>query len=152
MTAVRPLQPGDLPAAHRLALAEHQTAYVEPVEASLADAARLPGTTPLGVFVGDTLVGFLLVRPVDGAPRRLLLWDYRIGADHQGRGHGRAGMIAALTWAREQGATHVDLATDPANDVAHGLYRSLGFVELGTLDANGERELRLQLASADPRS
>jgi [ribosomal protein S18]-alanine N-acetyltransferase len=51
--------------------------------------------------------------------------------DRQGRGHGRALMQHLLARARERGAVTVFLEVRPSNRVAIGLYRSLGFNEIG---------------------
>jgi ribosomal-protein-alanine N-acetyltransferase len=51
--------------------------------------------------------------------------------DHQGQGLGRQIVIHMLARARECGAGMVFLEVRPSNRVAHGLYRSLGFSEIG---------------------
>jgi [ribosomal protein S18]-alanine N-acetyltransferase len=51
--------------------------------------------------------------------------------DRQGNGYGRALMQHLLARARERGAATVFLEVRPSNRVAIGLYRSLGFNEIG---------------------
>lgn len=47
------------------------------------------------------------------------------------RGHGRALLEGAITWAREQRLAWLDLGVFAHNAVARSLYRSVGFVEVG---------------------
>jgi len=55
-----------------------------------------------------------------------------IGAEHQGKGYGRAAMEALLDYLAEQpGYREAALSCDPENTVARRLYASLGFVETG---------------------
>ena len=55
-----------------------------------------------------------------------------IGAEHQGKGYGRAAMEAMLDHlAAQPGYREAALSCDPENTVARRLYASLGFVETG---------------------
>jgi GNAT superfamily N-acetyltransferase len=49
----------------------------------------------------------------------------------RGRGHGRALLETAITWARGQGLAWMDLGVFAENAPARALYRKLGFVEIG---------------------
>jgi GNAT superfamily N-acetyltransferase len=49
----------------------------------------------------------------------------------RGRGIGRAVLVAALRTARDAGADQVRLESGAQREAAHGLYRSMGFVETG---------------------
>jgi diamine N-acetyltransferase len=58
-----------------------------------------------------------------------------VDAAHQGRGYGRAAVLEALAVLGERtSATGFALSYQPANEVARGLYVSLGFVETGEVD------------------
>lgn len=62
-------------------------------------------------------------------------WVHHVLIDEaaQGRGHGRALMVAVGRWLRSLGTvTRVGLNVLPANEVAWSLYASLGFVAVGT--------------------
>ena len=55
-----------------------------------------------------------------------------IGAEHQGKGYGRAAMEALLDHlAAQPGYREAALSCDPENTVARRLYASLGFAETG---------------------
>jgi GNAT superfamily N-acetyltransferase len=49
----------------------------------------------------------------------------------RGRGIGRALLLAALRTARDNGAAEVRLESGAQRTAAHGLYRSIGFAEVG---------------------
>jgi RimJ/RimL family protein N-acetyltransferase len=51
---------------------------------------------------------------------------------HRGQGHGRGLLAAAIAWAREAGLAWLDLGVFAHNPRARALYRSVGFVEVGT--------------------
>jgi ribosomal protein S18 acetylase RimI-like enzyme len=75
-----------------------------------------------------------------------LVWDYLIDVNHQGRGLGRAGMVGAIEVATAAGAHGMRVACRPNNSIARSLYESLGFVDQGTINDDGEHELRLNLS------
>jgi GNAT superfamily N-acetyltransferase len=60
----------------------------------------------------------------------LFVYDVHIGDAHQGRGYGRAAMLLAEDEARRRGLDRVALNVFGRNEVARGLYRSLGYDEL----------------------
>lgn len=63
---------------------------------------------------------------------RAYLWVHDIEAlpDARGRGHGRAGMLALEDEARRLGYGELRLNVFGQNQVARGLYRSLGYAEV----------------------
>ena len=80
----------------------------------------------------------------DGEPVGFAMWGYDaeedshwiggffIGANHQGKGYGRAAMEALLDHlAAQPGYREAALSYEPENTVARRLYASLGFVETG---------------------
>jgi ribosomal protein S18 acetylase RimI-like enzyme len=50
--------------------------------------------------------------------------------DRRREGHGRALMMGAMQFARDQGATTIELTTATSDTAARGLYESLGFTNL----------------------
>jgi ribosomal protein S18 acetylase RimI-like enzyme len=78
-------------------------------------------------------VGELWVAERDGPDQGRLLWIYAVEVDarHRGRGYGRAAMVFAEEEARRRGLAGVALNVFGGNDVARGLYRSLGYAEVG---------------------
>ncbi len=125
-----------------------QERLVASVMDSLADAERYPGAVPLGVFASGTLVGFMMGQliPSGSWAGDYLVWDYLIDVNHQGRGLGRAGMVGAIEVATAAGAHGMRVACHPNNSIARSLYESLGFVDQGTINDDGEHELRLNLS------
>ena len=97
---------------------------------------------PLALHEGDAVVGFAMwgFDPDDGHH-----WIGGLSVDraHQGRGLGRAAVLALVEHLRGLGATGVALSYAPENARAAGLYASLGFVEDGAAD--GETVARLAL-------
>jgi RimJ/RimL family protein N-acetyltransferase len=102
-----------------------------------ADVERLfPGSAPVPeqlVFVVEADGGpvgdlWLSVRDVDFG-RLLWIYDVRIEERHRGRGYGREAMTLAEVEARRLGLDRVGLNVFGGNEVARGLYRSLGYAE-----------------------
>jgi ribosomal protein S18 acetylase RimI-like enzyme len=76
------------------------------------------------VAIADEPVGVLALIE-EGAT-----WTMRnlmIDARFQGRGHGRAVVLAAIEFARERGGEVLQLTVHPSNAAAMGLYAALGF-------------------------
>lgn len=102
--------------------------------------ADFPAVLPAGL---DTPGHYIFIVEADGAAvgrlwlaeremagrRALFVYDITIDAGHQGRGFGRAAMQLAEDEARARGIGRIELNVFGGNDVARGLYRSLGYVE-----------------------
>ena len=147
-TIVRPIGEHERGAARRLAVAPEQRGLVAPVASSLASMHHYPGSEPLGIFTDGDLVGFMMGQLLeDGTPRRpYLIWDLLVDRGHQRRGVGRAAVVAAARHAALRGATAVMITYEPVNTVARDLYRSCGFEETGSVNADGEHEMLMTLA------
>jgi GNAT superfamily N-acetyltransferase len=76
-----------------------------------------------GARVGIVWVGRRLDRP-----DLWWVWDVEIDERMQGRGLGRAAMIATEAYVRAQGVTRLGLNVFGGNAVARSLYDSLGYV------------------------
>ncbi|WP_019588585.1 GNAT family N-acetyltransferase [Deinococcus apachensis] len=113
-----------------LRLPPEQRAFVAPNLYSLAEAQFLTGGTPLAVYAGEDLVGFVLYA-FDEDDRQY--WVYRLMIDeaHQGRGYARAAMRQVIARVRAKGAGQLALGYKPENTAAEGLYLSLGFQKSG---------------------
>lgn len=61
-------------------------------------------------------------------PQAFWVWDVRIEETFRGKGHGRAAMELAEAEARSRGATELGLNVFGHNQVARGLYESMGYV------------------------
>lgn len=92
---------------------------------------------------GDSLSGYVLATP----PHRAASWILSLIVSHdlRGNGVGRELMTGMLEQLRKEGAGHVLLTVDPANDSAMTLYDHLGFVPFGGVheDYFGPGEPRL---------
>ena len=64
-----------------------------------------------------------------GGRRVLYIYEIAIEPEHQGRGYGRAAMRLVEDEAARRGIARIELNVFGGNDVARGLYRTLGYVE-----------------------
>jgi ribosomal protein S18 acetylase RimI-like enzyme len=128
-------------------LAQSRAAYVaeriasgdSPAEAEANAASVLERLAPGGIpapgqllgYVRSTgsVVGHLWLGPVGAEPTRWWVWDVAIEPEFRGRGLGRAAMELADRLARANGATTIGLNVFGSNEVARGLYTSLGYRE-----------------------
>jgi len=112
-----------------------QADFVAPIAYYLA-LCRYDGEwQPLGLWSGDSVVGFAMwaFDPDDGSR---WIGGVVIDAADQGKGYGRAAMQAIIGFLREQGAPEVALSYEPENTVARRLYESLGFRETGEMEGD----------------
>jgi len=108
-------------------------------------------TVPYNVlaYVRGQAVGMVSAFPVDEAQVELLsLW---VDPTARGRGVSDELVMAVVGWAEQQGRHRVVLGVRASNDRAIGLYRRIGFVDVGAYEpsksgAAAEREMRLELA------
>jgi diamine N-acetyltransferase len=115
-----------------------QTDFVASNAYSLAQAAYQchPRLVPLGVYAGESMVGFIMYTdpgsPPDEQGRH---WILRVMIDraYQGQGYGRATMVALI--ARMKATIHhpctIALDYHEQNQAAARLYASLGFIPTG---------------------
>ena len=71
---------------------------------------------------------WLAERTMDGR-QVMFIYDVEVDERHRGEGLGRAAMQLAEEEARARGIGRMELNVFGGNDVARGLYRSLGYVE-----------------------
>jgi ribosomal protein S18 acetylase RimI-like enzyme len=98
--------------------------------AILPDGLATPGQSIYMVEAEGEPVGHLWVAE-RGTPERRTLFIYGVEIDEvqRGRGLGRQTMQLAEAEARARGIRRVELNVFGGNDVARGLYRSLGYAE-----------------------
>ncbi|WP_028319061.1 GNAT family N-acetyltransferase [Desulfobulbus elongatus] len=70
--------------------------------------------------------GQLVISTAEGGPA-VLVEDVVVAPEHRGRGTGRALMDALTGWARERGATRMQLLADKNNPPALAFYDRLGW-------------------------
>jgi ribosomal protein S18 acetylase RimI-like enzyme len=142
---LRPITAAEFPAF----VAASKAGYAEGIEVhggQTHEAARqkaeadFPAVLPLGletpghsIFVveadGASVGRIWLAERELGGARVLYVYDVTIDPEHRGHGYGRAAMRLAEEEARSRGIGRIELNVFGGNDVARGLYRSLGYVE-----------------------
>ena len=121
----------------RLNVRDDQTRFVASNVYSLAESAFEPEShlIPLGVYDGETMVGFVMY----GRPHfegRDLWFIFRLMVDlaHQGKGYGRAAMQEVIKMIVAQpDCDEIYVSYEPENSVAAKLYKSLGFIDEGKM-------------------
>ena len=74
-------------------------------------------------------VGWLWIGPQGNDPERWWVWNVEIYEGRRGQGLGRRTMLLAEELAVANGARNIGLNVFKHNEVAHGLYLSLGYEE-----------------------
>ncbi|HEY0428831.1 MAG TPA: GNAT family N-acetyltransferase [Pyrinomonadaceae bacterium] len=115
---------------------------------SIAQAKIYPTLEIRGVYAGDEMVGFAMFgfSPVED---KFYLVRLMIDEKHQGKGYGRAAVLAIIERLRRQPeCTEIFLSFVPENKNAEKLYTSVGFERTGETDAkSGEIIMRFLLKS-----
>ena len=128
-----------------LRVTPEQEAFVASNLYSVAESRVCPECVPLGVYDGETPVGFVMY---GFDPREEAPYIYRVMVDrqHQSKGYGRQIMTALLERVRPllRERRAVFLTCVPANRWGVALYTDLGFVPDGRMKA-GEVVYRLDL-------
>ena len=100
------------------------------MSAVLPQGMATPGHLFFVVEAGGAAVGRLwLAERALGGRRVLFIYDIAIEAEQRGHGYGRATMELAAAEARVRRLGRIELNVFGGNEVARGLYRSLGYVE-----------------------
>lgn len=132
--SLEPVDAGSWRAVYDVAPRPDQSRWVSPVARYLALCAYGQQWQPLTIRVDDDVVGFVMWAVDDDGSH--WIGGLVIDAGCQGRGHGRAALLALLERFAASGQegyrrAGAALSYDPDNAVARELYRSLGFVETG---------------------
>ena len=131
----------------RLKVAEGQDDYVASNLVSIAQAYVEPTWTPMGIYDGDTAVGFAM-EGFDPDKNQWWIVRFMIGADHQGTGYGTTALAALVaSMAERHGCREVYLSYVPGNDVAERMYAKAGFVPTGEVE---EGEIVARRVLGDP--
>lgn len=124
-----------------LRILEKQNGFVESVQDCLQEADKRSCWKPVGIYDGNTLVGFAMYG---------FFWEYfpcgrvwldrlLIDSQHQGRGYGKAAVISLLKKIRQEyKRKKVYLSVYQDNTAAIHLYKELGFRFNGQKDIHGE--------------
>jgi len=129
--AIRAIDRENFRAALDLQVTPEQSAWVTTTARYLALCAYGGLWQPVGLYLGDEMVGFAMWArdPADGSH---WIGGFLVDRTHQGRGLGRASVLAMIDWLRSaHGAGEIALSYAPDNAVAGRLYASVGFRETG---------------------
>lgn len=131
----------------KLHVAQGQEGFIETVEDCLKEADTFPCWRPVGIWDGETLVGFAMYcRWNDDPTERVWLDRFLIDAGYQGRGYGKACLKLLLDRLRgEYDCGKIYLSVIPGNVCAEHLYSEFGFRYNGELDVHGEHVMELAL-------
>ncbi len=123
-----------------LAVFSEQVEFIESVSECLQEADELELWRPVGIYDGDTLVGFAMYGYFpEPAPGQLWLDRLLIDKKYQGKGYGKLAMLALLGRLRtEYGSDKVFLSVYENNPHAIKLYQQIGFSFNGKYDTKGE--------------
>ncbi len=140
---IKPITDENRDQALALRVAAGQEGFVESVSQCLEEAARKKCWRPVGIYDGETMVGFAMYG--------YFFWEYfpigRVWMDRllidrhcQGRGYGKAAMAALIEQlVQEYRCRKIYLSIIDGNDAAVHLYESFGFRFNGKKDIHGER-------------
>ena len=143
--SLRPITRENVRACALLETNEDHARFVAPNAVSVAEAKVMPYLVPLGVYDGETMVGFAMYgrSPKDG---RYFVVRLMIDARYIGKGYGKATMRALVDRMRRlPDCDEIYLSYVPGNVAAETLYLNLGFEKTGETDEDGEIYMRLRL-------
>ena len=129
-----------------LSVFPEQETLVASNEYSLAQAYAQPECVPLGLYIGNTPVGFAMYC-LDPEDRQYWIDRLMIDRNHQRKGYGREAMrllISRIRALADERHTYVYISFEHENSAAKSLYESLGFVPDGR-EIDGETVYRLKL-------
>ena len=111
-----------------LSVTEGQRRYVSSNVHSLAQAKVQPECIPLAICSEDTLIGFVMYC-IDHKDSEYWIYQFMIGADHQGKGYGKEALKQIIRKILEDKAHDIIyISFVPENEGARILYEKIGFV------------------------
>lgn len=109
---------------------ESQTHFVADNKRSLVEAAFEDGLYTLGIYDGETMVGFVLYDYDEDFPG----WSmsrFMIGKQYQGRGYGKRAAMEFLEYFKNHhDADKIFISVSLDNKVARKMYKDIGFREI----------------------
>lgn len=113
-----------------LTIDESQEGFVADNKQSLVEAAYEDGLYTLGIYLEETMIGFVLYDYDETIPG----WSmsrFMIGKQFQGKGYGKQAAIAFLEYFKTKHiADKIYISVSLENTVAHKMYSSIGFIEV----------------------
>ena len=113
-----------------LTIDESQEGFVADNKQSLVEAAYEDGLYTLGIYIEETMIGFVLYDYDETIPG----WSmsrFMIDKQFQGKGYGKQAAIAFLEYFKTKHiADKIYISVSLENTVAHKMYSSIGFTEV----------------------
>jgi diamine N-acetyltransferase len=136
---LKPIDESNWLACAELKLADGQGHFMPSNLFSIAQSKFYPHWHVVGIYDGDTLVGFAMYG-LDLTDNSMNLVRLMIGAQYQGKGYGKAALAAILAAIEQQyGPQTIWLSISPSNTAAQRLYKRFGFaVEQTGLETDDE--------------
>jgi diamine N-acetyltransferase len=129
-----------------LKVSDGQENFVASNLMSIAQAKIYPTANPYAVYAGDKMVGFVMYG-YDTDDERFYLVRLMIGAEHQGKGYGKATVLQVIErMSRIEDCREIYLSFVPENVGAERLYKSVGFERTGEISEDGETVMRFDLS------
>jgi len=117
-----------------LTVDDSQVHFVADNKQSLVEAAYEENLYPLGIYCGETMVGFVLYDYDDTLPG----WSmsrFMIGKQYQGKGYGKKAALAFLSYfKKEHNADKLYISVSLKNTVARKMYSDIGFQEVKEIE------------------
>lgn len=141
--SLRPLTKDNWEDAIKLHVRKDQKHFVASNVYSIAEAHFNPELTPMGIYAGETMVGFLMVG-LERERNRWWLMRLMIDERYQGKGYGREALRQLIELLRKNPACdRIYLSYEPQNITAEMLYKSFGFRATGEME-DGEKVVVLE--------
>lgn len=113
-----------------LTVGDGQQDFVADNKQSLVEAAYEPGIYTLGIYLGETMIGFILYDYDETFPG----WSmsrFMIGKQFQGKGYGKQAAIEFIEhFKAKHNADKLYISVSLENMVARKMYSSIGFTEV----------------------
>ena len=113
-----------------LTIDESQEGFVADNKQSLVEAAYEDGLYTLGIYIEETMIGFVLYDYDETIPG----WSmsrFMIDKQFKGKGYGKQAAIAFLEYFKTKHiADKIYISVSLENTVAHKMYSSIGFTEV----------------------
>ncbi len=151
--ALREITPENFKECVNLKVSAAQTAFVAPNVMSIAQSKIYPDVSPMAVYAGEEMVGFVLFG-LDTDDGRFYLVRLMIDERQQGKGYGKAAVYAVIERLKEvENCREIYLSFVPENTNAERLYESIGFERTGEISESGEVVMRYKMENnANPKS
>lgn len=112
----------------------YQADFVADNKQSLVEAAYEEGLYTLGIYCGETMVGFILY-DFDVSLPGWSMSRFMIGSQYQGKGYGKTAALKFLDYFREKhAADRIFISVSLENAVARKMYADMGFSEIKVVE------------------